>query len=206
MMLLIVAASLVGISSSSIYQPANVKSQPQKQLVPNPGQIVNQPPPVLVPTQQPQPQQQSKQRIEGLLTREQGGAGQYMADTELVDRIMPLIIQKMDGKTLMNLLQKVDGKVLAQKVLPYLDIKNSVTPSGNGLTYTAGEDQGPFRLKSWCPQGSKVTGGGFVGPGDMINSYLDGEGDVVVLIKGNPKVTGYYAVQAYCLSSELVAK
>jgi hypothetical protein len=111
MMLLIVAASLVGISSNSIYQPANVKSQPQQ------------------PQQQPQP----KQRIEGLLTREQGGAGQYMADTELVDRIMPLIVKRIDDKTLAQkidvatLLQKIDAKTLAAKVLPYLDIKVVVT-------------------------------------------------------------------------------
>ena len=110
MMLLIVAASLVGISSNSIYQPANVKSQPQQ-------------------PQQPQP----KQRIEGLLTREQGGAGQYMADTELVDRIMPLIVKRIDDKTLAQkidvatLLQKIDAKTLAAKVLPYLDIKVVVT-------------------------------------------------------------------------------
>ena len=111
MMLLIVTASLVGINSSSIYQPVNVRSQPQQQpqqqLIPNPGQIVKQPPPVLAPTQQPQQQPQPKQRIEGLLTREQGGAGQYMADTELVDRIMPLIIKRIDGNTLA---QKIDGK------------------------------------------------------------------------------------------------
>jgi hypothetical protein len=52
-----------------------------------------------------------------------------MADTELVDRIMPLIIKRIDGKTLAQktdaatLLQKIDAKTLAAKVLPYLDIK-----------------------------------------------------------------------------------
>jgi hypothetical protein len=93
MMLLIVTASLVGISS--IYQPANVETQPQPQ-------------PLLG---SPQQKLQQQSNIGTLM--------QIKEDKELVDRLFPYIIQKIDGKTL---LQKIDGKLLAQKVFPYLDL------------------------------------------------------------------------------------
>jgi hypothetical protein len=45
---------------------------------------------------------------------------QSMQDDQLVERIFPLIVNKLDGATI---LKKVDGQQLLEKVLPYLDIK-----------------------------------------------------------------------------------
>jgi hypothetical protein len=144
----------------------------------------------------PQGQQQQQQSDVGKLV-------QMREDKALVDRLFPYIIQKIDGQTL---LQKIDARTLAAKILPFLDIENSVTPSSRGLTTTVGEGQRPFPLTSQCAEGSALTGGGFSGPGSMINSYVDSEGKAVVVVEGNPKQTGYYAAHAYCLSSKLVAK
>ncbi|HEU4824752.1 MAG TPA: hypothetical protein VFS97_15115 [Nitrososphaeraceae archaeon] len=49
---------------------------------------------------------------------------QIKEDKELINRLFPYIIQKIDGKTL---LQKIDGKLLAQKVFPYLDLNVILT-------------------------------------------------------------------------------
>ena len=80
MMLLAITASLVGISSS-IYKPANVETQPQVQ------------------SQRPLITQEQNKRLT-----------EIMADAQLLDRLFPQIIKRMDGKT------------LATKVLPYLDL------------------------------------------------------------------------------------
>src|SRR5215203_2821776 len=109
MMVLLGAASLIGISS--IYQPTNVGTQPQQQLVP-PGQIQKQPP--IVTQQQPQSTTGkiiTQQRAETL--------AQAMEDKQLLDRLFPQIIKRIDGATL---LQKIDAKLLAQKVFPNLDL------------------------------------------------------------------------------------
>ena len=72
MMVLLVAASLVGISS--IYQPANVETQPQQPFSPQGAQ---------------------KQGNIGTVI-------QIQQDKALVDRLFPYIIQKIDGKTLLQ--------------------------------------------------------------------------------------------------------
>jgi hypothetical protein len=89
--MMLLAASLVGISS--IYQPANVETQPQPQLPANTKGLVTQ--------------------------KEFEKSSQVMADKLLLDRLFPQIIKRIDGNTL---LQKFDGKLLAQKVFPYLDV------------------------------------------------------------------------------------
>ena len=193
--MMLLAASLIGISSATYHhQPEVASAQPQT-------------------PQQQQPQVQSPNTAPNIIGKRplpgSGGASnvgtliQIQQDKALVDRLFPYIIQKIDGQTL---LQKIDARTLAAKVLPYLDIENSVTPSSRGLTTTVGEGQRPFPLTSHCAEGSVLTGGGFSGPGSMINSYVDSEGKAVVVVQGNPKQTGYYAAHAYCLSSELVAK
>lgn len=118
MMLLLGAGSLIGIST--VYQPTNVgtqpQQQPQQQLVP-PGQIQKQPP--IVTQQQPQSTTGkiiTQQRAETL--------AQATEDKQLLDRLFPQIIKRIDGNTL---LQKIDAKTLAAKVLPYLDLKVSIT-------------------------------------------------------------------------------
>src|ERR687889_625277 len=119
MMVLLVAASLIGISS--IYKPANVETQPQpqqqqQQLVP-PGQIQRQP--AIVTQQQPQ-------SSTGKITTQQQAEtlAQATSDNLLLNRLFPQIIKRIDGNTL---LQKIDAKTLAAKVLPYLDISASVS-------------------------------------------------------------------------------
>jgi hypothetical protein len=168
MMVLLVAASLVGISS--IYQPANVETQPQTQIPATKGPISGK----------------ALQLIQSL------------EDKKLVDRLFPHIIKKIDANS-------NDAKTIATKLLPYLNIQNNVIPSVRGVTTTLGEGAKPFKMISYCPQGSALIGGGFLGPGDMVNSYLD-EGGAIVFIQGTPEQTGHYAVQAYCLNSQLVAK
>jgi hypothetical protein len=106
-------------------------------------------------------------------------------------------------------LREIEDQKLADRLFPHIikkiDIQNNVIPSIRGVTTTSGEGTKPFKMISYCPQGSVLIGGGFSGPGDMVNSYL-GEGGAIVFIQGTPKQTGYYAVQAYCLNSQLVAK
>jgi hypothetical protein len=169
MMVLLVAASLIGISS--IYKPANVETQPQPQQQP----LKPQSPLALPPTK------------EGTLTK--------------MDLLPPQ--QKIEQ------LRKIEDQKLADRLFPHIikkiDIQNNVIPSIRGVTTTSGEGAKPFKMIGYCPQGSVLIGGGFSGPGDMVNSYL-GEGGAIVFIQGTPKQTGHYAVQAYCLTSQLVAK
>src|SRR5919107_5943869 len=75
-MVLFVAASLIGMSS--IYQPANVETQPQP--------LIKQP------------------------SKQFPGAGQALSDNLFLDRMMPKIIQR------------IDGKVLAEKIYPHLSV------------------------------------------------------------------------------------
>src|SRR5919198_633319 len=100
MMVLLVAASLVGISSS-IYKPANVETQPQSPAQPLPAQ---------------------KQAQNNILTQQMG---QVIEDKALVDRLFPYIIQKIDAETLIN---KIGGKRLAEIVLPYIAVSVGASP------------------------------------------------------------------------------
>jgi hypothetical protein len=194
--MMLLAASLIGISSAAHHQPEVASGQPQTPQQQQPQVQSPSNAPNIIGKRLTSPQEAQKESNIGTII-------QMKQDKALVDRLFPYIIQKIDGKTL---LQKIDARTLAAKVLPYLDIENSVTPSSRGLTTTIGEGQRPFPLTSNCAEGSVLTGGGFSGPGSMINSYIDSQGKAVVVVQGNPKQTGYYAAHAYCLSSELVAK
>jgi hypothetical protein len=194
--MMLLAASLIGISSAAHHQPEVAIAQPQTPQQQQPQVQSPNIAPNIIGKRLTSPQEAQKQSNIGTLL-------QIQQDKALVDRLFPYIIQKIDGKTL---LQKIDARTLAAKVLPYLDIENSVTPNSRGLTTTIVEGQRPFPLTSHCAEGSVLTGGGFSGPGSMINSYVDSQGKAVVVVQGNPKQTGYYAAHAYCLSSELVAK
>jgi hypothetical protein len=124
MMVLLVAASLVGISSAVYHQPEVASAQPQPQQPqqsPQQGQLQS-PSTAASPTlgkrlTSPQGMQQQQQSNVGTLV-------QIQQDKELVNRLFPYIIQKIDGKTL---LQKIDGNLLAQKVFPYLDLNVVLT-------------------------------------------------------------------------------
>jgi hypothetical protein len=61
-------------------------------------------------------QPQVQQQPQGLALTQQ--------EKELADRLLPNIIQRIDGQTL---LQKIDAKTLAAKVLPFLDVKVAIT-------------------------------------------------------------------------------
>ena len=145
MMLLLATGSLVGISS--IYQPTNVETQPQQQPQRlTPGQKLTVPG-IEGTTQLPRDQQQF--------------LNQAMSDTQLLDRLMPLIINRLDSK------------MLAQKILPHLTV-----------TLRMGDNYGPIvevkkdtgmapasyhTAEARCPPGTRVMGGG-----GTIQSYTDG--------------------------------
>jgi hypothetical protein len=190
MMLLIGTASLIGISSS-IYQPANVETQPQQ----IPG-------------------------TEGLITRQQKeNMDQYMADSQLLDRIMPIIIKRIDGKTLAQkidaatLLQKIDAKTLAAKVLPYLDLNVALTqrPGQIGsIKVGALAPGGAAWGKAGCPPGETAVSAGFT-------HQAKGDLSVFSLYRTDPNSnawdvttdfddTGKVFTYAECLKVELALK
>src|SRR5919107_5353541 len=136
--MMLLAASLIGIGSAAHHQPEVAIAQPQPlqpQQSPQQGQLQS-PNTAASPTlgkRLTSPQGMQQQQKSDVVT-----AIQIREDRALVDRLFPYIIQKIDGKTLAQkidaatLLQKIDAKTLAGKVLPFLDIK--VT-----LTYREGE-------------------------------------------------------------------
>jgi hypothetical protein len=192
MMLLIVTASLVGISSS-IYKPASVETQPQSPAQPPPAQ---------------------KQAQNNIVTQQMG---QVIEDKVLVDRLFPYIIQKIDGKTL---LQKLDGKLLAQKVFPYLDLKVNVVERegqrGQVKASIPGLGTSKFLyLKAPCAPDETVISGGFSGsPGEITLSIRDRKNneDQTYSPSNGWQVSGYVdeghflSSFAYCLKAELVLK
>jgi hypothetical protein len=97
--MMLLAASLIGISSAIYHQPEVATAQPTAQ-----------------------PNTLGKRFISPQEAQQQSNVGtivQMQQDKALVDRLFPHILQKIDGKTLA---QKIDGGLLAQKIFPYLDI------------------------------------------------------------------------------------
>jgi hypothetical protein len=148
-LMMLLAASLIGISSAAQHQLEVATAQPQPQS-PQQGQIQspNTAPPTLGKRLTgPQGQQQQQSNVGTLV--------QIQQDKALVDRLFPYIIQKIDGKTLA---QKIDGGLLAQKIFPYLDLISSVT-----IRY------GPYQevvSSARCFPGEKLVGGGYQYGGD----------------------------------------
>jgi hypothetical protein len=168
MMLLLLAASIVGIST--VYMPADIEtqSQPQQpqQMLPNSGRLLGQ-------LQQPQQQQQQQAPgTQGLVTQKEfQTTSQILTDTLLLDRLFPQIVKRLDGKT------------LATKVLPFLDITATVNPRySQPLKYDAPADvardlgltgQEPAKIsKVGCNEGEMAVGGGFSFRGDPQDDYL----------------------------------
>jgi hypothetical protein len=129
------------VGISSVYQPTNVETQPGIEGT----------------TQLPREQQQS--------------LNQAMSDTQLLDRLMPLIIKRLDGN------------MLAQKVLPYLDIKAVVNPrQSQAHQFSAPVDiardlgltgqSPPVMSAVRCDTGEVAVGGGFSFFGDPGDDYL----------------------------------
>jgi hypothetical protein len=103
--MMLLAASLIGISSATYIQPEVATGQPQQQQVQSPNTA-----PLTLGKRLTGPQgQQQQQSNVGTLV-------QIQQDKALVDRLFPYIIQKIDGKTLA---QKMDAGLLAQKMFPY---------------------------------------------------------------------------------------
>ena len=158
--MMLLAASLIGISSATYIQPEVATGQPQQQQqIQSPS---NAPPTIGKRLTGPQGQQQ--QSNVGTLV-------QIQQDRELVNRLFPYIIQKIDGKTLA---QKIDGGLFAQKVFPYLDIISTVT-----VRY------GPYQevvSSARCLPGEQLVGGGYQygGPTEAIVTktypYSDNQG------------------------------
>jgi hypothetical protein len=159
--MMLLAASLVVISST----------QSQLKVVVGQGPLPVQPlqKDSQILAQQSQQQQQQQQ---GLITQEQSKRlTQIMADAQLLDRLFPQIIKRLDGKT------------LATKVLPYLDITAVINPRySQPLNYDAPADvardlgltgQEPARIsKVKCNEGEIAVGGGFSFRGDPQDDYL----------------------------------
>lgn len=153
MMLLLLAASIVGIGST--YKSANVEAQPQPQQ-----------------QQQQQPQQPAAKPLSKAFL------AQAAEDRALVDRLFPYIIQKLDGQTL---LQKIDARTLAAKVLPYLDLSASVRLRSGSAGILNVQDiardlglTGPELRTSTarCNTGETAIGGGFSFQSDPEDSYV----------------------------------
>ena len=70
--------------------------------------------------------------INDAITQQQGKSYiQILNDVELVDCILPLIVQKIDMKTL---IAKADGRQLLEKVMPYLDIRLSSKDQASAIS------------------------------------------------------------------------
>ena len=159
---MLLAASLIGISSATYIQPEVATGQPQQQPQ---VQSPNTAPPTLG-KRLTSPQGAQQQQQSNALT-----VIQIQQDKALVERLFPYIIQKVDGKTLA---QKIDGGLLAQKVFPYLDIISTVK-----VRY------GPYQevvSSARCLPGEQLVGGGYQygGPTEAIVTktypYSDNQG------------------------------
>jgi hypothetical protein len=156
---MLLAASLIGIGSAIHHQLEVTTAQPQQQL-----QSPNTAPPTLGKRlTSPQGMQQQQQSNVGTLV-------QIQQDKALVDRLFPYIIQKIDGQTL---LQKIDAKTLAAKVLPQIRVK--VSGSGPAYSELIKVEKGALDSDTYhhvyakCPPGDLLWGGG----GHVRDAYLN---------------------------------
>jgi hypothetical protein len=151
MMLLIVAASLVGISSS-IYKPVNVETQAQS------------------PLQSPQSPQQGQLQSPNTAVPPTLGKRLTQEDQALLDKLFPHIIRKIDGKTLAQkidsetLINKIGGRRLAEIVLPYIQVSVGASPAYTQKTTVNKDALAPDTYHTvsvaTCPPGTRVFGGG----------------------------------------------
>ena len=176
--MMLLAASLIGTSSAAHHQPEVAIAQPQPlqqplqpQQSPQQGQLQS-PNTAASPTLgkrfiSPQGMQQQQQSNIPTVV-------QIQQDKELVNRLFPYIIQKIDGKTLAQkidaatLVQKIDAKTLAAKVLPYLDIKVNVVEkegqkakrgTNTGLAVLDKSKKSSNMYASCAPDETLVSGG-----------------------------------------------
>jgi hypothetical protein len=137
---------------------------------------------------------------------------QGIKDSQLADRIFPLIIAKIDGFTI---LKKMDGQELLRKILPYVDVKVEVTqPRGNYVSYRTDEDGG----KSYTSADAKcseedgvLVGGGFssdIAANDNARGVFYKDKDLwhVQIPPGPPNRGGSVTAFAECIKVELGIK
>ena len=104
---------------------------------------------------------------------------QYEEDSKLLDRLLPILYQKIDINTI---IAKADGKKLLEKVLPYLDVKVT-TRVHEGPIQTARE----FNLMgnlAGCSKDEVLIGGGYSLRGDAAF-----HGDAIPMASG-PSTSG----------------
>jgi hypothetical protein len=157
--MMLLAASLIGIGSAAYHQPEVAIAQPQPPQSPNTAA----PPTLGKRLTGPQGQQQQQSNTATLV--------QIQQDKELVNRLFPYIIQKIDGKTLAQkidattLLQKIDARALAAKVLPHLDVKvNAMERPGprHNIDITGLAERRTIAKASCAPEEALVGGGFYV--------------------------------------------
>jgi hypothetical protein len=217
--MMLLAASLIGIGSATHHQPEVAIAQPQPQQPLQPQQSPQQgqlqsPNTAASPTlgkrlTSPQGMQQQQQSNVGTLV-------QIQQDKELVNRLFPYIIQKIDGKTLAQkidvatLLQKIDAKTLAVKVLPYLDIKVSAVEkagqtakrgTNTGLAVLDKSGKGSQMYASCTPDETLVSGGFITQQAEVYASKLFQPNQWYVSARLQPGESA--ASYATCLHAEL---
>ena len=103
--------------------------------------------------------------IPGVVTRQQQETlAQATADKQLLDRLFPQIIKRIDGNTL---LQKIDAKLLAQKVFPNLDLTVVSTERPGQVSVIKAntiypfENLGTARALASCAADETLVSGGF---------------------------------------------
>jgi hypothetical protein len=134
MMLLLGTGSIVGISS--IYTPANVETQPQQQPQPQPLPQPQKPQTTIPGLKMPQSKIELGQQIADQ------NALRAIQDKQLLDRLMPQIIKRIDVKLVLT--QRPGGT-------------GEVKPGNNPLTAGTAVAGG----KAGCPPGETAVSAGF---------------------------------------------
>jgi hypothetical protein len=154
---MLLVASLIGIGSAANYQPEVTIAQPQPQTPQQQQPQLQSPAPSTLGKRLTGPQgQQQQQSNTGTLV-------QIQQDRELVNRLFPYIIEKIDGNTL---IQKIGPKRLAEIMLQHTQLKYGTEPRESAIVDV--KKSGPAPPASYhqaiatCPPGSKITGGGVV--------------------------------------------
>jgi hypothetical protein len=161
---MLLAASLIGIGSAAYHQLPEVTTaqpQPQQQQQPQSQSPSNAPPTLGKRLTGPQGQQQQQSNTGTLV--------QIQQDRELVNRLFPYIIQKIDGQTL---LQKIDAKTLAAKLLPHIQVKVTGSLSTSDLIEVkkgATDSDTYHHVYAKCGPGELLWGGG----GHVRDGYLN---------------------------------
>ena len=133
---------------------------------------------------------------------------QLLNDAELVDRILPLIVEKIDVNTLIS---RADGRKLLEKVLPYVDVKISASqqPGPKSTIDVTGIAKNLHRQHANCNLGETLVGGGYeiassgLGANTPTTSWRNG-GEWSVI--GDFSVDGSIQAYAECLSVEVGIK